>query len=254
MTGAKLLLMGYSSDNLQEVQVDVSSFLGVRIPVLFLKQNDVKFLTDVADSVSANHIALKIIHQKDQVASNDENKLLVFMSSQPYSNPVTNFLSELEQYQHLLSKRAVEVVFSIGYCFKCKSEGYMKRESRCLGGGKYCTVNSGFKTNALVKETIRMICIRNHFKMDKLIRYMKYVKTMFEGVIKDSNNLLTSEENQLFKLSETAMSMADIRSDIVNQCYKDSFFKRDNQHALVTVNNIDEDMDENVLLQKEQER
>lgn len=254
MIGAKLLLVGYSSNELDEVQVDVSSFLGVRIPVIFLKHSDVEYLLDVANSVSENHIALKIIHEKDQIASNDEDKLLLFMSSQPYSNPVINFLIELETYHHLLSKREVEVVFSIGYCLRCKSEGYLKHERRCLGGGKYCTVNSGFKTNALVKETIRMICIRNHFQIEKLVKYMKYLKKMFEGEVKDFTNLQTSEEFQLKDMSYRAMNMAQIRDNIVEQCYKDSFFKRDNQHGLVTVDNIDEDMDENVLLQKEQER
>ena len=254
MTGAKLLLIGYSNDNLSEVQVDVSSFLGVRIPVIFLKHSNVEYLSDVAHSVSKNHIALTIIHQKDQIASNDEDKLLVFMSSQPYNNPSIDFLVELEKYQHLLSKRETEIVFSVGYCYRCRKEGYMKREGRCLGGGKYCTVNAGFKTNELVKETIRLICIRNHFKTDKLIKYLGYLKEMFEETILDINNIKGSEERQLYKISIKAMNMSDIRSKMVDQCYKDSFFKRDNKQGVITVHDVDEEMDDNVLLQKEQER
>ena len=254
MTGAKLLLVGYSNDTLSEVQVDVSSFLGVRIPVLFLKHSNVEYLSDVAHSISNNHIALKVVHEKDQVASNDKDKLLVFMSSQPYNNPIITFLNELEKYHHLLSRREVEVVFSVGYCFKCKDEGFMKREGRCLGGGKYCTVNSGFKTNELVKETIRLICIRNHFRTHKLVKYLGYLKEMFEMEVEDVDNLKVGEEKNLRSLGLRAMNMAEIRTNVVEQCYKDSFFKRDTNHSVVTVDEIDEEMDDNVLLQKEQER
>jgi hypothetical protein len=254
MTGAKLLMVGYSNDNLSEVQVDVSSFLGVHIPVLFLRHSDVEYLSDVADSISNNHISLTVLHQRDQIVSNDEDKLLVFMSSQPYNNPTIDFLVELEKFHHLLSHRKVEIVFSVGYCFRCKNEGYMKKESRCLGGGKYCTVNAGFKTNELVKETIRLICIRNHFKIDKLIRYMKYLKGMFEESVENINSLKSTEERNLHDLSGRAMNMADIRQTIVEQCYRDSFFKRDSKQGVVTVHNVDEEIDDNDLLQKEQER
>ena len=254
MTGAKFLMIGYSNDNLSEIQVNVSSFLGVRIPVVFLKHSNVEYLSDVAHSVSKNHIALSITHQRDQIASDDKDKLLVFMSSQPYTNPVIDFLVELGKYQHVLSKRKVELVFSVGYCYRCREEGYMKREGRCLGGGKYCTVNAGFKTNELVKETIRLICIRNHFKTEKLVKYLGFLKEMFEESILDINNIKASEERQLRNLGLKAMNMADIRANIVDQCYKDSFLKRDNKQGVVTVHNVDEEMDDNVLLQKEQQR
>lgn len=254
MTGAKMLMIGYYSDTLSEVQVDVSSFLGVRIPVIFLKHSDVEYLLDVSHSVSNNHIALTVLHERDQVASNDEDKLLVFMSSQPYQNPVIDFLSEMEKYQHLLSHRRVELVFSVGYCFRCKNEGFMKRETRCLGGGKYCSVNAGFKTNELVRETIRLICIRNHFSTDKLVSYMAYLKQMFELSVEDINKLKPAEERQLREIGKKAMNMADIRPSAVEQCYKDSFLKRDNKQGVVTVHDIDEEMDDNVLLQREQER
>lgn len=254
MTGAKMLLVGYYSDNLSEVQVDVSSFLGVRIPVLFLGHSDVEYLLDVSHSVSNNHLALTVLHERDQVASNDEDKLLVFMSAQPYSNPVIDFLSELDKYQHLLSRREVELVFSVGYCFRCKEEGFMKRETRCLGGGKYCSVNSGFKTNELVRQTIRLICIRNHFSTDKLVQFMVYLKQMFELSVESLDRLKPAEERRLREQGVKAMNMAEIRPQVVEQCYRDSFLKRDSKQGVVTVQDVDEEMDDNVLLQREQER
>ena len=250
MTGAKLLFLSFKSDLIDDLEVDVSSFVGVRVPVLVIKYSDAEYLQDVSTSVSANHLQLKILHSQDRIVPNDGNKLLIYMSAQPIANPALDFLVELRNHLHLMKGKNLQIIFSVGYCSSCRDTGYLRREHRCLGGGKYCTVNAAFKTNELVKETLRMICIRNNFGNNKLILYMKLLKEMFSMEVEDIWKMKKSQEKVLEKLSYKAVGMANIERKFIMKCVMESFIKRKNIYKMP----IDLEMDENSLLMKEQQK
>lgn len=49
-TGINVLFIKYTDDNIEEVEVDQSSFQGAHIPVFMLKHSDVEKIMDVINS------------------------------------------------------------------------------------------------------------------------------------------------------------------------------------------------------------
>lgn len=253
MSGAKLLLLAYSSDNLDEVEVDVTPFAGVRIPVLLLKHSDSEFLYDVSSSVSQNHISLSVLHQRNRIIPNDDNQIVLFMTSDYFNNPVYNFLSQMADVPQLFKQKPLHINFAVGYCSSCKDNGYFKAEPRCLSGGRYCGIFSAFKTDAMMKETLRMICIRNHEGMEKLLFYMILMRDMFLAAVPVMQKMKKADEKLLEKFSVTAMDLAMVNQKKVSQCFEDSFIRPEAGNDK-KIRKADPSMDDNTLLQKEQKK
>ena len=253
MSGAKILLLSYSSDNLKEVEVDVTPFAGVQIPVLLLRKSDSEYLYEVSTSVSHHHISLGVLHFRNRLVPDDNNKILVFMTSNPFNNPAYDLIAEMGEFPSLFKSKKLEINFAIGYCSSCKENGYFIREPRCLSGGRYCSLFSGFKSDALVRETLRMICVRNHEPIEKLLFYMVMMRDMFSGSVGNLLKISRKEEESLEKFSRTAMDVAFINAKKVTQCFEDSFIQTDLGGGQ-KIRKVDPSMDDNALLQKEQKQ
>lgn len=50
LAGAQVLFLKYIDDNIEEAEVDHSSFEGVRIPIFMLKASDAEYISDVLQS------------------------------------------------------------------------------------------------------------------------------------------------------------------------------------------------------------
>ena len=256
LSGASLLILSYVDDNIQEAEVDLASFSGVTIPVILIKKSRADLLYTESIKLKTP-MQISITYKKDQLIPDDANKLLIFMSSQPVKNPVIKFLADLRRHQNLIQGKELEIVFSVGFCTSCKDSGYLEKAERCLSGGKYCAINSIFKTDELVKETLRQICIRNYYGNNKLIMYLENLFVLADNEIESTDNMMEFDESRLNNLSETAMTITHINIKNIGECFADSFIKRslnDNTRFGGRRKDIDIYFDDNSLLQKEQQR
>jgi hypothetical protein len=180
------------------------------------------------------------------------------MSSQPIRNPVIDFLGDLRRHEKLLGGKKLEIIFAVGFCTRCKHKGYLEKAERCLSGGRYCAFNSFFKSDEIVKETLRQICIRNYYGNNKLIMYLEHMNHLTNLEVNSGLNLLDKDEAFLNRLSEMAMRETRINIDNVAECFSDSFIKRNTRETLHSGRfdepDVDIYYDDNSLLQKEQER
>ena len=83
-----------------------------------------------------------------------------------------NLLKDGKNHSGLFKKFDIEINFSLGFCKSCKEKNYLRKEPNCLSGGRYCVINSEFRTCEPVLETLRLICLRNIAGISKLIDYM----------------------------------------------------------------------------------
>ena len=253
-----MLLLSYVDDNIQEAEVDLASFSGVDIPVLLLKKSQSDYIYQNNETKGKENLVMNINFKKDQIIADDANKLMIFMSSQPIRNPVIKFLADLRRHQKLIDNKELEIVFSVGFCTSCKDSGYLEKASRCLSAGKYCAINSLFKTDELVKETLRQICIRNYYGNNKLIMYLEHMNHLAEKEIASTFDILNTDESCLNRLSEIAMRHTRIHVENISECFLDSFIKRNTSQNLTVGGTVRKDIDiyydDNSLLQKEQQR
>ena len=259
LSGADVLLLSYVDENIQEAEVDLASFAGVDIPVLLVKKSHADLLYKINEDPEFPTIELDVEYKKDRLIPGDADKLMIFMSSQPIDNPVIQFLADLRRHQKLMGDKELEIIFSVGFCTSCKDSGYLEKASRCLSGGKYCAINSIFKTDELVKETLRQICIRNYYGNNKLILYLEHLNKIAKEEIGDTYNIINFDESRLNRMAEIAMKESHIKIKNISECFLDSFIKRDTSTNMIITakrhhRDIDIYFDDNSLLQKEQQR
>ena len=165
------------------------------------------------------------------------------MSSQPINNPMIHFLKDLKEHDRLIKDYKIDIHFSIGFCKSCQEKQFLKQEPSCLSGGRYCVINSEFKTSEFVKETLRQICIRDNYGNDKLIGYLYSLKYETESLYYTQR----FKEKELEQISRSIMQSSGIEPVKVRTCVDNSFVKQSDQDS------VDVNLDDNRLLQKEQQ-
>lgn len=253
-----MLLLTYVDDNIEEAEVQLDSITGIDIPVLLLKRSNARRLFQELETTNkTSGLSIQIEYRRDRLFPDDANKVLVFLSSQPIKNPAIKFLGDLRRHESLIKGKELEIIFSVGFCTSCREEGYLAKATRCLSAGRYCAINSVFKTDELVKETLRQICVRNYFGNHKLIMYLENLeKLALEYYAKDLENL-EFDESRLNHISERALAETRIPIADISECFSDSFIHHTPLlSASISTKRRDIDIyfDDNSLLQKEQER
>lgn len=243
LSGASALFLKYIDDNIEEAEVDHSSFEGVRIPIFMLRAKDADKIYTVLDaSKDFNNFQVELKHLNQ--INRDDKRIQIYMSSQPINNPMITFLKDLTEHSRLINNYSIEVNFSLGFCKSCKDKKYMRSEPSCLSGGRYCVINSEFKSNELVKETLRQICIRDKQGTSKLINYLINLKSETETLYYTQK----FKERDLGDISKKIMEENKIEYEGIRRCFDESFVKLPDQ------TNIDYDLDDNKLLVTEQEK
>ena len=145
VAGASLLLIKYVDDHIEEAEVEQSSFSGVKIPVLLIRDSEAKYISEVLMSVSSG--APKMIGDLRYQSAIDYQmrKIEIFMTASTLRNPIIQFLKDLLDHHHLLRKYELKVNYVVGQCVKCKENNFLKEEQGCLSGGRYCMVNTDYK-------------------------------------------------------------------------------------------------------------
>lgn len=241
LAGASVLFLKYIDDKIEEAEVDHSSFEGVSIPIFMLKNSDAEYISDVLNS-SGQMSTLQIELEHSNEIDRSANKIEIFMSSQPMNNPMINFLKDLKEHSRLFKNYQIDIRFSLGFCKSCKIKNYMKKEPNCLSGGRYCIINSEFKTNEPVIETLRQICIRKLNGTSKLIDYLINIKTTVL-LLEQTNSF---NEKMYQKLSRTEMEKIAIDYDKNKNCVDESFILRSGETR------PEYNLDDNKLLKEEQ--
>ena len=242
LADAKVLLLKYVDDKIEEAEVVRSSFEGVRIPIFMLKASDAQYINDVLHSEgSQSQLRLKLTHVNE--IDRSSNKIQIYMSSLVTNNPMISFLSDLKDHSKIFSKYQIEIRYLLSFCKSCKQKNWLRREQNCLSGGRYCVISSDYKTNQPTLETLRQICIRKVKGTDLLINYLIDMKKKFDAEERAGS---FSEANfQLY--SENSMKNVGIEAALVQQCVDGSFVSKTND-GKVEVN-----LDDNTLLSEEQQ-
>ena len=239
--GASALFLKYMDDKIEEAEIDKSSFEGVRIPIFMLKSSDAKFIYEVLDAAKEedSHLLLTIEHKT--LIDRNNRRIQIFMSSQMINNSMVVFLKDLLDHGRLIKDYELSIKFSIGFCKSCQEKQFLRHEASCLSGGRYCVINSDFKSNELVKETLRQICIRDTYGIPVLIGYLSDLKQSTEEVYFSQK----FKEKEMEGLSAESMRRNNIANGIVSACVQGSYIKVNNQE-------VDPNLDDNELLKKEQ--
>ena len=145
LAGATLLLIKYVDDNIFEAEVDKSSFSGVKIPVLLIKESEAKYIREILRSVDVSHNKMILDLKFQSGIDNKMKKIEIFMTSSILNNPMVNFLRDLMDHHHLMRHHDLDIHYVIGQCVKCKEGNFMAKESGCLSGGRYCLVDTDYK-------------------------------------------------------------------------------------------------------------
>lgn len=241
LAGAACLFLKYLDDNIDEAEIDKSSFEGVRIPVFMLRNSDAKYIYDVLNAdKDASHLSVTMEHKTLIDLAN--KRIQVFMSSQMINNSMVVFLKELLDHGRLIKDYDVSVKFSIGFCKSCMEKQYLRQEPSCLSGGRYCVINSDFKSNELVKETLRQICIRDIYGVPTLVNYLATLKGETEELFFSQ----AFKEKEMQALSRNAMKANGVSDAVVQNCTQASYIRQPDQET------VDPNLDDNRLLQKEQ--
>lgn len=243
LAGASALFLKYIDNKIEETEVDKSSFEGVRIPVIIFKNDDAQYIYDVLNSSGNNNNLVMRLDYKSPIDMS-EKKIKIFMSSETINNPMITFLKDLKEHKSQIREYQVQVNFSLGFCKSCKEKQFLKQEPNCLSGGRYCVINSDFKTNELVKETLRQICIRDSSGIDKLTDYLYQMKLETESLF----FLEKFKEKEMETISHRVMSKLAIEPAANKRCVDSSFVKPDGEES------PDPSLDDNRLLESEQKR
>ena len=139
------MIIKYIDDKIEEAEIERSSFSGVKIPVLLIRDSEAKFIVDVLNSADekANHMSVEIRFNSE--VDMKMRKIEVFMSADIVSNPVIQFLKDLQEHKHLIRRYSLDVKYVVGRCNKCKKKNYMTKENGCLSGGRYCVINTMYR-------------------------------------------------------------------------------------------------------------
>jgi len=241
LAGASALFLKYLDDNIEEAEIDKSSFEGVRIPVFLLRNKDAQYIYDVLNAdKESNHLILAMEHKTLIDLTN--KKIQIFMSSQMINNSMVVFLKDLLEHSRLIKDYEIRVKFSIGFCKSCQEKHFLRQEPSCLSGGRYCVINSDFKSNELVKETLRQLCIRDIYGVPTLVNYLYALKSETELLYFSQN----FKGKEMQGISKSVMNKNGISDLVIQNCTQSSYAKLQDQ------DNIDPNLDDNRLLQKEQ--
>ena len=145
-----LLIIKYIDDKIEEAEIERSSFSGVKIPVLLIRDSEAKFIVDVLNSTEKeeNHMTIEIRFKSN--VDMKMRKIQVFMTADIISNPVIQFLKDLQDHKHLIRRYSLEVKYVIGKCNKCQKKNFMSRENGCLSGGRYCVINTQYRSHLAI--------------------------------------------------------------------------------------------------------
>lgn len=143
----------------------------------------------------------------------------IYMSADVLNNPMVKFLHDLIDHKHLIRKYQLNIHYALGQCSRCRSRNFMTKEKGCLSGGRYCVVDTEYRRNELVKETLRQICLRKQYDSRFLIKYLWRMKRTIsadkaQGKWKPGNLEAYSWKTMDFQILDV---------DSIKQCYNDSF-------------------------------
>ena len=147
------------------------------------------------------------------------HKIEIFMSASMMNNPMIKFLHDLMDHNHLIRKFNLEIHYVIGQCTKCRDKNFMTKEKGCLSGGRYCVVDTEYKQNELVMETLRQICIRKQYNSNAVIYYLWDMKNT---IAKDMSSGKWQPGN-LELYSWQVLTKNKLNVDEIKKCYNDSF-------------------------------
>lgn len=145
IAGVKLLLIKYVDDSIREAEVDRSSFSGVKIPVLLIKDSAAGYIYEVLRSVDGSRNKMVIDLRFHSSVDRRQNKIQVFMTASMVNNPMILFLRDVLHHHHLLRKYELEIKYVVGRCVKCKEKNFLEHESGCYSGGRFCLIDTDFK-------------------------------------------------------------------------------------------------------------
>lgn len=219
LAGVSLLLIKYIDDSIDEAEIERSTFSGVKIPVMLVKDSDAGYIYDVLNSADSEENKMVLDVQYLSGVDMSLRTIDIYMNSTPLNNPVIKFLHDLMEHHHLVSNFKLNVHFVLGQCAKCREKNFMFKEKGCLGGGRYCVVDSNFPKNSLVLETLRQICVRQKYSPQTLIKYLWNMKKTIDIDI----SLGQWQPKNLELYSWRVMGRLGINLEWVKKCFNGSF-------------------------------
>ena len=146
-------------------------------------------------------------------------KIDIYMSASMLNSPIIKFLHDLMDHKHLIRKYRLNIHYVLGQCSKCREKNFMTKEKGCLSGGRYCVVDTEYRQNELVKETLRQICLRKQNNSEKVIQYLWNMKKQINEDI--AENKWNTKNLELYSWN----SIKDLISNLegVKKCYNESF-------------------------------
>ena len=94
IAGVRLLLIKYVDDGIKEAEVDRSSFSGVKIPVLLIKDSAAAHIYEVLRSIDGNTNKMVIDLRFHSSVDRKQNKIQVFMTASVVNNPCLLYTSD----------------------------------------------------------------------------------------------------------------------------------------------------------------
>ena len=143
----------------------------------------------------------------------------IYMSASVIDNPMIKFLHELLEHKHLIRRYRLNLHYAIGQCSKCKLKNYMHKENGCLSGGRYCIIDTAYRQNGLVKETLRQICLRKQYNSETVIKYLWQLKKNINKV----NQTGKWNPKHLEKYSWNTLNQTNIDTEAIRKCFNESF-------------------------------
>lgn len=143
----------------------------------------------------------------------------IFMSASMLNNPIIKFLHDLLEHKHLVRKFKLNIHYVLGQCNKCREKNFMTKEKGCLSGGRYCVIDTEYRQNELVKETLRQICLRTNYDSESVIRYLWNMKQNINRDMHDGK----WQPKDLEMYSWNTMKFAKIDTKNIQKCYNESF-------------------------------
>jgi hypothetical protein len=143
----------------------------------------------------------------------------IYMSASVMNNPMIKFLHDLLEHKHLIRRYKLNIHYAIGQCSKCRVKNFMHKEKGCLSGGRYCIIDTAYRQNGLVKETLRQICIRKQYNSETVIKYLWALK---QDIAKDKDIGKWNSKN-LEMYSWNAIGGKKLDTEAVRKCFNDSF-------------------------------
>lgn len=143
----------------------------------------------------------------------------IYMSASMLDNSIVKFLHDLLEHKHLIRNFKLNIHYALGQCAKCREKNFMNKEKGCLSGGRYCVVNTGYRQNELVKETLRQVCLRKNYNSEAVIWYLWTMKQAIDQDRRDGK----WQPKDLETHSWSTMKLAKVDVKGIQKCYDESF-------------------------------